>query len=86
MSNDRRKLEGGRGNRAVAGSCGRWVDTKNLDPIDLGRSAQLCLGDGIIALGFRSGCEATVTHVIVSGQGRSIEPEASPLLEGVVAD
>ena len=61
------------------------VEAKDLDPIELGMSARLRLGDGVIALGFPLGLGGpTVTQGIVSGQGRSIEPEGGPPLEGLL--
>ena len=61
------------------------IEGSDLDPILIGRSAALRLGDGVIAVGFPLGLGGpTVTQGIVSGQGRSIEPQGGPPLEGLL--
>ena len=50
------------------------IDQTGLDPIDVGSSADLRLGDDAIALGYPLGLGPTVTRGIVSGLGREIEP------------
>lgn len=61
------------------------VEEEGLDPIAVGRSASLRLGDGVVALGFPLGLGGpTVTQGIVSGEGRSIQPQGGPALEGLL--
>jgi S1-C subfamily serine protease len=63
------------------------VDAENLDPIGLGKSSNLRLGDDVVAVGFplALGDSATVTKGIVSATGRTIEPEgAQAALTGVI--
>ena len=84
--NDGRKLDG----KVVGTEPSRdlavvRVAANGLEPIEEGRSAELRLGDGVIALGFPLGLGGpTVTEGIVSGQGRSIEPQGGPPLEGLL--
>jgi S1-C subfamily serine protease len=61
------------------------VDASGLDAIALGNSSQLRLGDDVVALGFPLGLGGpTVTKGIVSGKGRSIQPEGGSALEGLL--
>ncbi|MGH2747139.1 MAG: S1C family serine protease [Actinomycetota bacterium] len=68
------------------------VEEDDLTAIEIGRSSALRLGDPIAALGFPLGlggdaatAQPTVTAGIISGQGRSIQPQGSPVpLEGLL--
>jgi serine protease Do len=66
------------------------VDADDLDPIEVGRSGELRLGDSVVALGYPLGLGGpTITQGIVSGLDRSIDvgdPNAgtSESLEGVL--
>ena len=66
------------------------VDADDLDPIEVGRSGELRLGDSVVALGYPLGLGGpTITQGIVSGLDRSIDvgdPSAgtSESLEGVL--
>jgi serine protease DegQ len=62
------------------------VDADDLDPIELGKSSSLRLGDDVIAVGFPLGLSggATVTKGIVSSTFRTIEPEGGVELRGVL--
>jgi S1-C subfamily serine protease len=62
------------------------VDADDLDPIEIGRSSNLRLGDDVIAIGFPLGLGGpTVTKGIVSALDRSIEAGAEGLsLEGLL--
>jgi S1-C subfamily serine protease len=54
------------------------VDADDLTPIDIGSSSRLRLGDTVTALGFPLGLGGpTVTSGIVSGIGRTIQPQSS---------
>jgi putative serine protease PepD len=50
------------------------IDASGLDPIEVGKSSTLRLGDDAIALGYPLGLGPTVTRGIVSGLGREIAP------------
>jgi serine protease Do len=84
--NDGRKVEG----RVVGTEPTRdlavvRVDEGGLDAIELGRSSRLRLGDDVIALGFPLGLGGpTVTRGILSGKGRTIEPQGGPRLESLL--
>jgi serine protease Do len=62
------------------------VDAADLDPIELGKSSSLRLGDDVIALGFPLGLPggASVTKGIVSSTDRTIAPEGGVRLGGVL--
>jgi S1-C subfamily serine protease len=61
------------------------VRRDDLIPVPLGRSSKLRLGDGVLAIGFPLGLGGpTVTQGIVSGLDRTIQPEGSPALEGLL--
>lgn len=62
------------------------VDAQDLDPIELGKSESLRLGDDVVAVGFPLGLGggATVTKGIVSSTGRTIEPQGGVRLGGVL--
>lgn len=63
------------------------VDADDLDPIEIGRSSNLQLGDDVIAIGFPLGLgnSPTVTKGIVSGLDRNIDAGDSGLhLEGLL--
>jgi S1-C subfamily serine protease len=62
------------------------VNANDLDPIDLGQSSELRLGDDVIALGFPLGLSgsATATKGIVSATDRTIAPAGGVRLEGVL--
>jgi S1-C subfamily serine protease len=60
------------------------VDADDLISVELGRSADLRLGDPVLALGFPLGLGPTVTQGIVSGLERTIEPSGGPRLEGLL--
>jgi S1-C subfamily serine protease len=61
------------------------VDASGLDAIALGNSSELRLGDDVVALGFPLGLGGpTVTKGIVSGKGRSIQPQGGTPLEGLI--
>jgi S1-C subfamily serine protease len=55
------------------------VEADDLDPIELGKSESLRLGDDVIALGYPLGLGgSTVTKGIVSAKNRSISPQGGP--------
>jgi S1-C subfamily serine protease len=55
------------------------VEADDLDPIELGRSETLRLGDDVIAIGYPLGLGgATVTKGIVSAKNRRISPQGGP--------
>lgn len=63
------------------------VDANDLDPIEIGRSSNLRLGDDVVAIGFPLGLggSPTVTKGIVSALDRNIEAGAEGLhLEGLL--
>ncbi|MGH2693659.1 MAG: S1C family serine protease, partial [Actinomycetota bacterium] len=61
------------------------VDASGLDALVLGNSSELRLGDDVVALGFPLGLGGpTVTKGIVSGKGRSIQPQGGPALGGLI--
>lgn len=61
------------------------VSADDLNPIDLGRSSDLRLGDEVLALGFPLGLGGpTVTRGIISGLERTIEPLGGARLEGAL--
>ena len=61
------------------------VSADDLDPIDLGRSSDLRLGDEVLALGFPLGLGGpTVTRGIISGLERTVEPLGGARLEGAL--
>lgn len=61
------------------------VDASGLGAIALGNSSELRLGDDVVALGFPLGLGGpTVTKGIVSGKGRSIQPEGGTALVGLI--
>lgn len=60
------------------------VDETGLEPISVGRSSALKLGDAVVALGFPLGLGETVTAGIISGEARTIEPQGGPRLEGLL--
>ena len=68
------------------------VDADDLDPIEVGRSGELRLGDSVVALGYPLGLGGpTITQGIVSGLDRSIDvgdsnAGTSESLEGRSAD
>ncbi len=51
------------------------VDADNLQPVSLGRSADLKVGEWVLAIGSPFGFEYSVTAGIVSGKGRSLRNE-----------
>jgi S1-C subfamily serine protease len=78
--NDGRKLEG----RVVGGIPERdlavvKVNADGLEPIELGSSKDLRLGDDVIAIGYPLGLgpSVTVTKGILSAEGRTIDPEGA---------
>jgi S1-C subfamily serine protease len=60
------------------------IDESGLDPVEIGSSADLRLGDDAIALGYPLGLGPTVTRGIVSGLGREIEPLGGVPLENLI--
>jgi S1-C subfamily serine protease len=60
------------------------IDESGLDPVEIGSSADLRLGDDAIALGYPLGLGPTVTRGIVSGLGRDIEPLGGVPLENLI--
>lgn len=50
------------------------VDTKDLVPLEFGRSTDVVVGDGVIAVGAPLGLDATVTSGIVSALNRPVTP------------
>ncbi len=60
------------------------IDESGLDPVVIGSSADLRLGDDAIALGYPLGLGPTVTRGIVSGLGREIEPLGGVPLENLI--
>lgn len=62
------------------------VEGDDIDPIEIGNSESLRLGDDVIALGFPLGLGggATVTKGIVSSTSRTIEPQGGVRLGGVL--
>ncbi len=61
------------------------VSADDLNPIDLGRSSELRLGDEVLALGFPLGLGGpTVTRGIISGLERTVEPLGGARLEGAL--
>jgi S1-C subfamily serine protease len=62
------------------------VDADDLNPIEIGKSESLRLGDDVIAVGFPLGLGggATVTKGIVSSTSRTIEPQGGVRLGGVL--
>jgi S1-C subfamily serine protease len=60
------------------------VDQTGLDPIEIGSSADLRLGDDAIALGYPLGLGPTVTRGIVSGLGREIAPLGGVPLKNLI--
>jgi putative serine protease PepD len=62
------------------------VNAENLDPVDLGRSSELRLGDDLIAIGFPLGLAGgpTVTAGIVSGLDRDIQVNQSSSLNDLI--
>ena len=62
------------------------VSRMDLIPVPLGRSAELRLGDSVLAIGFPLGLGGgpTVTQGIVSGLDRTIQPDGGASLEGLL--
>ena len=60
------------------------IDESGLDPVEIGSSADLRLGDEAIALGYPLGLGPTVTRGIVSGLGREIEPLGGVPLKNLI--
>ncbi len=60
------------------------VDRTDLDPVEIGSSADLRLGDDAIALGYPLGLGPTVTKGIVSGLGREIAPLGGVPLKNLI--
>jgi S1-C subfamily serine protease len=62
------------------------VDLGDLVPVPLGRSSELRLGDGVLAIGFPLGLTGgpTVTQGIVSGLDRTVHAEGGPSLRGLL--
>ena len=62
------------------------VQLTDLTPVPLGRSSQLRLGDGVLAIGFPLdlGGGPTVTQGIVSGLDRTVHADGGPDLEGLL--
>ena len=62
------------------------VSDDNLDPITIGHSDELRLGDSVLAVGFPLGLSGgpTVTRGILSGSSRVIQPQGGPKLEGLL--
>jgi S1-C subfamily serine protease len=62
------------------------VALRDLVPVPLGRSSQLRLGDGVLAIGFPLGLAGgpTVTQGIVSGLHRTVHADGGPSLEGLL--
>jgi serine protease Do len=61
------------------------VRAMDLRPIRIGKSSELRLGDSVIAIGFPLGLGGpTVTQGIVSGLGRTVEPEGGARLQGLL--
>jgi S1-C subfamily serine protease len=62
------------------------VRLDDLMPVALGSSSKLRLGDSVLAIGFPLGLGGgpTVTQGIVSGLDRTIQPEGSAALEGLL--
>jgi S1-C subfamily serine protease len=60
------------------------IDESGLDPVEIGSSADLRLGDDAIALGYPLGLGPTVTQGIVSGLGREIEPLGGVPLKNLI--
>ena len=60
------------------------IDQTGLDPVEVGSSADLRLGDDAIALGYPLGLGPTVTRGIVSGLGREIEPLGGVPLKNLI--
>jgi S1-C subfamily serine protease len=62
------------------------VEGDDMDPIDIGNSEALRLGDEVVALGFPLGLGggATVTKGIVSSTSRTIQPQGGVRLGGVL--
>jgi S1-C subfamily serine protease len=60
------------------------IDQSGLDPIEIGSSADLRLGDEAVALGYPLGLGPTVTRGIVSGLGREIAPLGGVPLKNLI--
>ena len=61
------------------------VRATDLRPIRIGKSSELRLGDGVVAIGFPLGLGGpTVTQGIVSGLGRTVEPDGGARLQGLL--
>ncbi len=65
----------------------RVDDPEGLEPIPLGRSSELEVGDPVIAIGNALGIDATAPTVsagIISARGRTITPQNGPTLTGLL--
>ena len=65
----------------------RVSDAEGLEPIPLGRSAALEVGDPVVAIGNALGIDATAPTVsagIVSARDRTITPQNGPTLQGLL--
>lgn len=86
FTDDREPLEG----RVVGGDPDRdlaviEVEAEDLDPLPIGNSEKLRLGDGVVAIGFPLGLGGpTVTSGILSGTDRRISAEGSFGIENLV--